>query len=141
MKNNEECIFVKNRQALNDYFIIRSLEVGLKLFGDEVKSIKAHSSSLNSSYATILNEEVFLHDYNISNSVRDIKLLLNKKEIRSLEKDLLESGVTLIPLKVYRNKSYIKLELGVAKGKKKYDKRQDIKNKDLLRVESVKIKI
>lgn len=141
MKNNEECIFVKNRQALNDYFIIRSFEVGLKLFGDEVKSIKAYSSSLNSSYASIINEEVYLHDYNINNSIRDIKLLLNKKEIRSLEKDLIESGVTLIPLKVYRSKSYIKLELGVAKGKKKYDRRQDIKDKDLLRVESVKIKI
>ena len=79
--------------------------------------------------------------FNINNSVRNIKLLLSKKEIRSLEKDLIEKGNTLIPLKIYRNKSYLKLELGLGKGRKKYDKRQNIKNKDLIRSESLKIKI
>lgn len=138
---NEDVLYTKNRQASNEYDILYSLEVGMKLFGDEVKSIKNYSSSLNSSYASIIDNEVWLFDFNINNSVRNIKLLLSKKEIRSLEKDLIEKGNTLIPLKVYRNKSYLKLELGLGKGRKKYDKRQNIKNKDLIRSESLKIKI
>lgn len=138
---NEDVLYTKNRQALHEYDILYSLEVGMKLFGDEVKSIKNYSSSLNSSYASIIDNEVWLFDFNINNSVRNIKLLLSKKEIRSLEKDLIEKGNTLIPLKIYRNKSYLKLELGLGKGRKKYDKRQNIKNKDLIRSESLKIKI
>ena len=124
---NEDVLYTKNRQALHEYDILYSLEVGMKLFGDEVKSIKNYSSSLNSSYASIIDNEVWLFDFNINNSVRNIKLLLSKKEIRSLEKDLIEKGNTLIPLKIYRNKSYLKLELGLGKGRKKYDKRQNIK--------------
>lgn len=138
---NENLLYTKNRQALHEYDILYSLEVGMKLFGDEVKSIKNYSSSLNSSYASIIDNEVWLFDFNINNSVRNIKLLLNKKEIRSLEKDLIEKGSTLVPLKIYRNKSYLKLELGLGKGRKKYDKRENIKNKDLIRSESLKIKI
>lgn len=138
---NEDVLYTKNRQALHEYDILYSLEVGMKLFGDEVKSIKNYSSSLNSSYASIIDNEVWLFDFNINNSVRNIKLLLSKKEIRSLEKDLIEKGNTLIPLKIYRNKSYLKLELGLGKGRKKYDKRENIKNKDLIRSESLKIKI
>lgn len=138
---NEDVLYTKNRQALYEYDILYSLEVGMKLFGDEVKSIKNYSSSLNSSYASIIDNEVWLFDFNIDNSVRNIKLLLSKKEIRSLEKDLIEKGNTLIPLKIYRNKSYLKLELGLGKGRKKYDKRENIKNKDLIRSESLKIKI
>lgn len=138
---NEDVLYTKNRQALYEYDILYSLEVGMKLFGDEVKSIKNYSSSLNSSYASIIDNEVWLFDFNIDNSVRNIKLLLSKKEIRSLEKDLIEKGNTLIPLKIYRNKSYLKLELGLGKGRKKFDKRENIKNKDLIRSESLKIKI
>lgn len=138
---NEDILYTKNRQALHEYDILYSLEVGMKLFGDEVKSIKNYSSSLNSSYASIIDNEVWLFDFNINNSVRNIKLLLSKKEIKSLEKNLIEKGNTLIPLKIYKNKSYLKLELGLGKGRKKYDKRQNIKNKDLIRSESLKIKI
>lgn len=138
---NEDVLYTKNRQALHEYDILYSLEVGMKLFGDEVKSIKNYSSSLNSSYASIIDGEVWLFDFNINNSVRNIKLLLSKKEIKSLEKDLIEKGNALIPLKIYRNKSYLKLELGLGKGRKKFDKRQNIKNKDLIRSESLKIKI
>lgn len=141
IKMNENLLYTKNRQALHEYDILYSLEVGMKLFGDEVKSIKNYSSSLNSSYASIIDGEVWLFDFNINNSVRNIKLLLSKKEIKSLEKDLIEKGNALIPLKIYRNKSYLKLELGLGKGRKKFDKRQNIKNKDLIRSESLKIKI
>ena len=138
---NEDVLYTKNRQALYEYDILYSLEVGMKLFGDEVKSIKNYSSSLNSSYASIIDNEVWLFDFNIDNSVRNIKLLFSIIEIRSLEKDLIEKGNTLIPLKIYRNKSYLKLELGLGKGRKKYDKRENNKNKDLIRSESLKIKI
>lgn len=144
-------IVCQNKKARHDYHIIHTYEAGIVLKGTEVKSIRAGKINISDSYAKIKNGEVWLinahiseyekGNYNNHDPLRDRKLLLNKREIRKLISYTQEKGMTLVPLKVYFKKGKAKVELAVAKGKKLYDKREDIAKKDLQREYQRKIKI
>jgi SsrA-binding protein len=132
---------VENRKAFHDYFIEERLEAGLVLDGWEVKSIRAGRSQLKESYVVVRDGEVFLIGAHISplaststhvtpDPTRSRKLLLNKQEIARLTGKVDRAGYTLVPLNIHFSKGRIKLDIGLAKGKKQYDKREDAKNKD-----------
>lgn len=132
---------VINRKAKRDYEIVDKIEAGIVLSGGEVKSIRAGSINLSESYVRIKNAECFLVDCHINpyaferqddiKPTKDRKLLLHKREIERLNAQVKQKGLTLIPLAVYFNaKGRCKLEIGVGKGKKVHDKRQDIKERD-----------
>jgi len=130
-----------NRKAFHDYKISDTLEVGIKLIGPEVKSVKEGSVSLKESFVTITNGELWIKNLHIApykfarnvdyKPTRDRKLLANKKEINSLFGAIKEKGMTIVPTKIYLKNGMIKLEIGLAKSKKKWDKREDIKKRDL----------
>ena len=130
-----------NRKARHEYFIEERFEAGLVLRGTEVKSLRAGRASLVDSYARVKKEEVFLYNMHITpypyahhvrmDPVRTRKLLLNKREIKRLIGKTEEKGYTLIPTKVYFSKGRAKVELALAKGKRKYDKRRALKEKEL----------
>lgn len=132
-------IISKNKKAQFNYFILRKIECGIELFGTEVKSVRLGKVNLSESYASIDGGEVFVKAMNISpyeqgnifnrDPLRPKKLLLHKKEIRTLIGETTQEGLTLVPLSVYLKGSLVKLELGVCKGKKLYDKRNDLKEK------------
>ncbi len=132
-----------NRQAKHDYFILEEIEAGIVLSGTEIKSIRKGEANLKDSYAIIRKGEVFLlnmfikhyEEGNIFNhdETRTRKLLLHKKEIRKLNDKVKLEGCTLIPLKVYFSKNRAKVLLGLCKGKKNYDKRESIKERDIKR--------
>ena len=132
-----------NRKANHDYFILQTYEAGIVLVGTEVKALRQNKANLVDSYATLTNGEVWLHNANISvyeqgsinnhDPVRKRKLLLNKSEIRKLNKAVTEKGNTLIPLRLYFKDGLVKVELAVATGKRQYDKREDIAKRDLIR--------
>ena len=132
-----------NRKASHDYFILQTYEAGIVLVGTEVKALRQNKANLVDSYATLTNSEVWLHNANISvyeqgsinnhDPVRKRKLLLNKSEIRKLNKAVTEKGNTLIPLRLYFKDGLVKVELAVATGKRQYDKREDITKRDLIR--------
>ncbi len=132
--------FAKNRKALHDFFVEEEFEAGISLNGDEVKSIKNGQANLKGAYLEISNTEAFIRDMNISkyknssnhtyDPKRKRKLLLHKKEIEKLELSLQKSGLTAIPLELYPKKGKIKVKIGIMKGKKFYDKREDLKKKD-----------
>ncbi len=139
-------IYGRNRKALHNYDIEERFEAGIVLFGSEVKSIRAGQVSLNEAYATIIKEEVFIIDMYIAPYVkssifkpdprRKRKLLLKKFEIKRLIGKIQRRGYTIVPLKIYTNeRGFIKLELGLGKGKKTIDKREEIKKRDLKREE------
>lgn len=130
-----------NKKARHDYFIEDTYEAGIVLTGTEIKSIRAGRVSLKESYARVENGEVIVYSMNISpyehgniynvDPMRPRKLLLNKREIRKIEQALTREGLTLIPLFLYINeKGLAKLSIGVARGKKLYDKRQTIAKRD-----------
>ena len=131
----------QNKKARYDYFIDEVLEAGLVLLGPEVKSLREGRASLVDSYARVKKGEVFLYNMHITpypyahyvqlDPVRTRKLLLNKREIRRLIGKTKEKGYTLIPTKVYFTKGRAKIEIALAKGKRKYDKRQALKEKEL----------
>lgn len=131
----------QNKKARYDYFIDEVLEAGLVLLGPEVKSLREGRASLVDSYARVKKGEVFLYNMHITpypyahyvqlDPVRTRKLLLNKREIRRLIGKTEAKGYTLIPTKVYFTKGRAKIEIGLAKGKRKYDKRQALKEKEL----------
>jgi SsrA-binding protein len=131
----------QNKKARYDYFIDEVLEAGLVLLGPEVKSLREGRASLVDSYARVKQGEVFLHNMHITpypyahyvrlDPVRTRKLLLNKREISRLIGKTEEKGYTLIPTKVYFNKGRAKIEIALAKGKRKYDKRQALKEREL----------
>jgi SsrA-binding protein len=133
----------QNKKARYDYFIDEVLEAGLVLLGPEVKSLREGRASLMDSYARVKKGEVFLYNMHITpypyahhlrlDPVRTRKLLLNKREIRRLIGKTVEKGYTLIPTKVYFTKGLAKIEIALAKGKRKYDKRQALKEKELKR--------
>lgn len=145
-------IEIKNKKAYYDYFIEEEIEAGIVLKGTEIKSIREGSANLKDCYAIIRNNEVFLLNMYIAkyndggvfnhDERRTRKLLLNKKEILKLRDKVNMLGYTLVPLKLYFNKNKAKILLGVAKGKKNYDKRESLKQeaikKDIL--ESLKNK-
>jgi len=132
-----------NRKAKHDFFILQTYEAGIILVGTEVKALRQNKANLVDSYATLTNGEVWLHNANISiyeqgsinnhDPVRKRKLLLNKSEIRKLNKAVTEKGNTLIPLRLYFKDGLVKVELAVATGKRQYDKREDIAKRDLIR--------
>jgi SsrA-binding protein len=133
---------ILNRKARHDYEILEFFEVGIALLGSEVKSIKMGNANLKDSYADIENGEVWLYNFHISpykfasekfNHVplRPKKLLLHKREIAKLIGKTKEKGFTLIPTKVYTKNGLIKVEIALAKGKKLYDKRRTLKEREL----------
>lgn len=134
---------ILNREARFNYFILEEIECGIALVGTEIKSIKEGNSNIKDSYAIIKNSEVYLlnmyikeyKEGNIFNHDprRTRKLLLHKQEIRKLEAKVSQEGLTLVPLKVYFNKNKVKVLIGLCKGKKLYDKRETIKEKDIKR--------
>ena len=136
-------IVVTNRKALHDYFIIETFETGIALKGTEVKSLRQGSANLQDGFAVIRNGEVWLEGMHISpfekgninnhDPRRKRKLLLHKQEIRRLIGKTSEKGLTLVPLKVYLKNNIIKIELGIAKGKKSHDKREAIKEREVER--------
>lgn len=136
---------VTNRKASHDYFIQNRIEAGLVLTGTEVKSLREGKCSIVDSYARFIDGELWILGMNIpqyKNSgyvshdpTRRRKLLLHKEELQKLFRQVMEKGVTLIPLKVYFKNGWAKVELGIARGKKKYDKREDIAQRDRKREE------
>lgn len=134
-------ILAKNKKAYFNYEILEKFEAGMVLIGQEVKSIRLGRMSLRGSFVVIKNNEIFLIGANIppyqpKNAPKDYdpersrKLLLKKAEIRRLIGKIKERGLTLVPLKAYTKKRLIKIEFGIAKGKKKSDKRQVIKKRE-----------
>lgn len=140
MKREELKVVATNRKARHQYFIEETYEAGLVLTGTEVKSVRQSKVNIKESYASIENGEVFVYGMHISpyeqgniynvDPLRKRKLLLNKREIRKLNSFIMQKGYTLVPLRIYIKNGLVKLELAVAKGKKLYDKRQDIAKKD-----------
>lgn len=132
-----------NRQAKHNYFVEDTYECGIVLNGCEIKSIRDGKCNLKDSYGLVRNGEVFLLNMYISpykegnifneSETRNRKLLLHKSEIRKIDNDINLKGLTLIPLKLYFVRDKAKIELGVCRGKKNYDKRQTIKERDLQR--------
>ena len=133
-------ILSNNKKAYFDYFVEEKYEAGIELHGTEVKSLRMGKCSIKESFVRIENEEVYIYGMHISpyekgnifnrDPLRVKKLLLHKSEIRKMKGKIAEKGYTLVPLKVYFNRSLVKVEIGLAKGKKLYDKRQDIAKKD-----------
>lgn len=133
----------QNKKARHDYFITESFEAGLVLLGAEVKSLRDGRANLVDSYAKIDQGEVYIHNMHISpypfarqealDPTRVRKLLLNKREIKRLIGKTVEKGFTLIPTKIYFSKGRAKVEIALAKGKRQYDKRQALKEKDMKR--------
>ncbi|CEG28951.1 SsrA-binding protein SmpB [Bacillus sp. B-jedd] len=133
----------QNKKAYHDYFIEETYEAGIVLQGTEIKSIRAGKVQLKDSYARIHNGEMFLYSVHISpyeqgnrynhDPLRTRKLLLHKREIIKLLGETKEAGFALIPLKMYLKNGYAKVLIGLAKGKKKYDKREDLKQKEAKR--------
>ena len=136
-------VLVQNRKARHEYFILETFECGIELCGTEVKSLRNGKANLTDAYASIENGEVFIKGMNISpfeqgnifnrDPLRVRKLLLHKQEIRKLIGQIKQPGLTLIPLSVYLKGSLVKVSLGLAKGKKLYDKREDIAQRDAKR--------
>lgn len=133
-------LIANNKKAYHDYFIEDTYEAGIELAGTEVKSLRMGKCSIKESFIQIEHGEVFIYGMHISpyekgnifnkDPLRVRKLLLHTYEIRKIEGKIREKGYTLVPLKVYFKGSPVKVEMGVAKGKKLYDKRQDIAKKD-----------
>jgi SsrA-binding protein len=139
----EKKIVCQNRKARHDYFIDEVYEAGIVLAGSEVKSLREGRASLKDSYARIKKEELFLHNMHITlypfahhvnlDPTRTRKLLMHKKEIKRLIGKTEEKGYSLIPLSVYLLRGIIKVELALAKGKRKYDKRHALKEREMKR--------
>jgi SsrA-binding protein len=133
-------VVASNRKARHDYTIFDTFEAGMALTGTEVKSLRAGRASLTDAFAEETNGEIFLRGMHIPEYTQGTwtnheprrvrKLLLNREEIRKMQGKLRDDGVTLVPLSVYFNNGYAKVELGLAKGKKSYDKRQDLAARD-----------
>jgi SsrA-binding protein len=135
---------IRNRSAYHEYFIDDKFEAGMVLLGTEVKSIRAGKVSFADSYCIVHKGEVWIKSLHIAeyahgninnhDPLRDRKLLLQKRQIRRIESRLKEKGYTLVPLRIYINeKALVKVEIGLAKGKKLHDKRETIKQKDVER--------
>lgn len=132
-----------NRKARHDYFIEDRYEAGIELTGTEIKSIRDGNANIKECYGIIRNHEVFLLNMFVSqykegnifnhNEKRTRKLLLHKKEIRKIEDKITLQGLTLVPLKLYFKNNILKVELGVCRGKKNYDKRETMKERDIKR--------
>lgn len=135
-----ENFYAKNRKAFHDYEILEKLEAGIALFGEEVKSIKAAQVNLKGAFVDIWKDEAFVNNIHVSpykysnnqelNPTRKRKLILHKREIAKIEAAISQKGVTCIPLELYPKKGLIKVQIGLCRGKKLYDKREDLKKRD-----------
>ncbi|WP_096156691.1 MULTISPECIES: SsrA-binding protein SmpB [Bacillus] len=133
----------QNKKAYHDYFIEETFETGMVLQGTEIKSIRAGRINMKDAFARVQQGEVFIHNMHISpyeqgnrynhEPLRTRKLLLHRREINKLIGMTKEEGYTLVPLKVYMKNGFAKLLIGLGKGKKKYDKREDLKQKEAKR--------
>jgi SsrA-binding protein len=140
MKKKKSNPVIKNRRATFDYFIIDTWTAGLQLMGTEVKSLRAGKCNLTDSYCYFKNNELFVKGMEIQTGTsafqhepnREKKLLLNRSELTKISKSLMK-GMTLIPLKVHIINNFFKIDIAIAKGKKLYDKRETIKERDLKR--------
>ncbi len=138
---------IKNKKANFDYFIEETIECGIELKGTEIKSLRRGSGNLKDTFALIRNNEIYLINMYIAKyeegnrfnhqERRSRKLLLHKKEIKKLQEKVNKDGYSLIPLKAYLVKNKVKILLGVGKGKKLYDKRESIKERDIKRSEKI----
>lgn len=141
---------IENRKARHEFTVEDTYEAGVALKGTEVKSIRAGKASLNEAFAYLNRGEVWLKNmyikpyefgsYNNHDERRDRKLLLKRREIREIDKHINQKGYTLVPLKLYFKGGYAKILLGLARGKKQYDKRDHLKEKDIKRELDRKIK-
>ena len=140
MAKNREGDLVSNRKAFYDYEILETFEAGISLLGTEVKSLKDHGGNIQDAYILVSESGVILKNASISpfrfgsvhnhTEKRERLLLLHKNEIKQLKEVSEQKGLTLIPLALYLKKGFIKVKLGVAKGKKSYDKRDSVKDKE-----------
>ncbi len=136
-------VVAQNKKAFHDYFILDTYEAGIELKGTEIKSVRKGSANLKDSYIRIKDNEAFIENMHIApyeqgnifnhEPLRTRKLLLHKKEIKKLQKEVKENGLTIVPTKLYFNTSKLKVEIALVRGKKLYDKRQDLKAKDAKR--------
>ncbi|EAC9043791.1 SsrA-binding protein SmpB [Listeria monocytogenes] len=143
MPKGDGKLVAQNKKARHDYAIEETFEAGIVLQGTEIKSVRNARVNLKDSYARIDKGEIFLHNMHISpyeqgnrynhDPLRTRKLLLHKKQISRLIGETKESGYSIVPLKMYIKDGYAKVFIGVARGKKKYDKRQDLKQKEAKR--------
>ena len=134
-------IIAQNKKARHDYFIEDTFEAGVKLKGTEIKSIRLGKANLNDSFVTFKDGEAFVNNMHVATyeqgnifnheETRARKLLLHKKEIIKLYSRTKEQGYTIIPLKIYLKEGLCKIEIGLAKGKKDYDKRESLKERDM----------
>jgi len=138
---NKSNIVIKNKRALFDYEILDRYVAGIQLFGTEIKSIRDGKAGLTDTYCTFIGDELWVRNMNISTYFfgtynnheprRDRKLLLNRKELNKLMRATKETGNTIVPIKLFINdQGRAKMEIGLARGKKTYDKRQTLKEKD-----------
>ncbi len=149
--NEGKKIIANNKKAFHDYFVEEQLETGIELFGTEVKSIRAGHCSVKEAYVFIRHGELFVEGMNISpyekgnifnkDPLRTRKLLAHKKEILKYDQKLKEKGYTLVPLEVYFKEGKVKVNIGLCKGKKLYDKRETIAKKDVERETEREMKI
>jgi len=140
----EKNIEIKNRRASFEYFFLEKFSAGVMLMGTEIKSIRQGKVNLTDAYCLFLNEELYIRQMNISKynegthynhePLRDRKLLLTKKEIKKLQNKLKDQGLTIVPTRMYiSDRGFAKIDIALAKGKKLYDKRDTIKEKDVKR--------
>ncbi|MEE0419058.1 MAG: SsrA-binding protein SmpB [Lachnospiraceae bacterium] len=151
MGNQSVKLIANNKKAYHDYFIEDTFEAGIALHGTEVKSLRMGKCSIKEAFIRVENGEVFVYGMHISpyekgnifnkDPLRVRKLLLHKYEINKMAGRMSEKGYTLVPLKVYFKGSLVKVEVGLAKGKKLYDKRQDIAKKDQRREAEKEFKV
>ena len=136
-------VLARNKKAFHDYFIEDKLEAGIELVGTEVKSVKAGKVSIKESFIIIIRDEIFVMNMHITpyefgniNNVAESrvrKLLLNRREIKKWSEKIKEQGYTIVPISVYTKRRLVKMEIGLAKGKKMHDKRESLKRKDIER--------
>ena len=151
MGNRSEKLIANNKKAYHDYEILETYEAGIDLAGTEVKSIRMGKCSIKEAYVRIDDMQAFVYGMHISpyekgnifnrDPLRTRRLLLHKNEIRKLFGQVQQKGVTIVPLKVYFSGQYVKVLIGVAHGKKLYDKRRDIAKKDMKREAAREFKI
>ena len=140
MAKTEKKLICNNKKAYHDYFILEKFEAGIVLHGTEVKSLRMGKCSIKEAFIRVENGEMFIYGMHISpyekgnifnkDPLRVKKLLLHRKEIDKIFGKMKEQGITVVPLQVYFSGSLVKVEIGLAKGKKLYDKRADIAKKD-----------
>ncbi len=150
-KKETQKLIANNKKAFHDYFIDETYEAGVALHGTEVKSMRMGKCSIKESFIRIENGEVFVYGMHVSpyekgnifnkDPLRVKKLLMHKYEINKLAGKIAEKGYTLVPLQVYIKEGKVKVEVGLARGKKLYDKREDIAKKDVRRETEREFKI